>query len=62
MKGIHQGKEGSNKDRASPNFAKGSIDRQDNRDGTLVPEKPAPAMIGRGIADAQDYRTTDFQE
>ena len=36
-----------------------NIDRQDRRgkqDGTLLHEKPAPAMIVCGIADTQDYK------
>ena len=36
-----------------------NIDRQDrrgNQDGTLLHEKPAPAMIVCGIADTQDYK------
>ena len=31
-------------------------DAQDNQDGTLLHEKPAPAMIVGGIADTQDYK------
>ena len=31
-------------------------DAQDNQDGTLLHEKPAPAMIVCGFADAQDYQ------
>ena len=31
-------------------------DAQDNRDGTLLHEKLAPAMIVCGFADAQDYK------
>ncbi len=34
-------------------------DAQDNQDGTLVHEKPAPAMIVCGLADAQDYRLAE---
>ena len=34
-------------------------DAQDNRDGTLVPEKPAPAMIRCGLADAQECKPAD---
>ena len=30
-------------------------DAQDNQDGTLLHEKPAPAMIVCGIADTQEY-------
>ena len=31
-------------------------DNQDNQDGTLLHEKPAPAMIVCGFAEAQDYQ------
>ena len=31
-------------------------DAQDNQDGMLLHEKPAPAMIVCGSADAQDYK------
>ena len=31
-------------------------DAQDNQYGTLLHEKPAPAMIVCGFADAQDYQ------
>ena len=31
-------------------------DAQDNQDGTLLHEKPAPAMIVCEFADAQDYQ------
>ena len=31
-------------------------DAQDNLDGTLLHEKPAPAMIVCGFADGQDYK------
>ena len=31
-------------------------DAQDNQDGTLLHEKPAPAMIVCGIADTQDCK------
>ena len=31
-------------------------DAQDNQVGTLLREKPAPAIIVCGIADAQDYK------
>ena len=31
-------------------------DAQDERDESLLHEKPAPAMIACGFADAQDYK------
>ena len=31
-------------------------DAQDNQYGTLLHEKPAPAMMRGGFADAQDYQ------
>ena len=31
-------------------------DAQDNQDGTLLHEKPAPAMIVCRFAEAQDYK------
>ena len=31
-------------------------DAQDNQDGTLLHEKPAPAMIVCGIVDTQEYK------
>ncbi len=31
-------------------------DAQDNQYGTLLHEKPVPAMIVSGFADAQDYQ------
>ena len=37
-------------------------DAQDNQDETLLHKKLTPAMIRCGIADAQDYKTTDFQK
>ena len=37
-------------------------DTQDNQDATLLHEKPAPAMIRHGLADAQEFRTPDFQK
>ena len=37
-------------------------DAQDNRDGTLLHEKLAPAIIRYGFAGAQDFRTPAFQK
>ena len=36
--------------------AQDAQDAQDNQDGTLLHEKPAPAMIVCGFAEAQDYK------
>ena len=33
-----------------------NIDAQDERDESFLHEKPAPAMIACGFADAQDYK------
>ena len=33
-----------------------NMDAQDNQDGTLLHEKPAPAMIVCGIVDTQEYK------
>ncbi len=39
-----------------------NMDAQDNRDGTLLQDELAPAMIRHGLAGAWDFRTTDFQK
>jgi hypothetical protein len=37
-------------------------DAQDNQDERLLHKKLTPAMIRCGIADTQDYKTTNFQK
>lgn len=37
-------------------------DGQDNRDETLLHQKPTLAMIAWGVADFQEYRTADCQK